>query len=495
MVKKVEWQYYFARKFSLQRFEVVLRVFISDFYWKHFKVRLKNIMMKPEEGGNHAIWLDGGEYDRAIRKIFVVVCRDLKTFHYYRQMIERTQVSWVNAARAVGRATRQDLSRGQLGKLYNKFIYWHQEHFNKPIWIIFPIEPVLSAAVEKTLRAILARTMRQDEYDRWMKIIFSQEEKNVITKMHEAVLQAALKIKVGKMSATARVRIAESLALQYGFIPCYDVIDPPWTADHFSKEIKLVLIKSTEEIRHELHEVSGQFRHARNEFRKFLNAFPMLDRERELFQIAHEFVFLKDDRDDHRRLGCYYGRPLFTELGRRLGLSTKEASYLSIEETKKYFTTGIAPSVAIIRERVQGYVLLRKHGNPMVIASGAKMKKMLARELGTRVATLENEVRGFVGSPGTVSGNVVIIHTKHDLRRVHDGAIMVSVTTNPDYVPAMRKCKAIVTDEGGITSHAAIVCRELGIPCVVGTKNGTKVFKEGDKVEVRAKHGVIRKLK
>lgn len=103
-------------------------------------------------------------------------------------------------------------------------------------------------------------------------------------------------------------------------------------------------------------------------------------------------------------------------------------------------------------------------------------------------------MRGLVGAPGKVSGRVVIIHTKHDLRRVFDGAILVSVTTNPDYVPAMRKCKAIVTDEGGITSHAAIVCRELRIPCVVGTKNGTKVFKDGDRVEVDATKGIVRKI-
>ena len=66
--------------------------------------------------------------------------------------------------------------------------------------------------------------------------------------------------------------------------------------------------------------------------------------------------------------------------------------------------------------------------------------------------------------------------------------------TSPDYVPAMQRAAAIVTDEGGITSHAAIVARELGLPCIVGTVHATKSLKNGDRVEVDAFTGVVRKI-
>lgn len=66
--------------------------------------------------------------------------------------------------------------------------------------------------------------------------------------------------------------------------------------------------------------------------------------------------------------------------------------------------------------------------------------------------------------------------------------------TNPDLVTAMKIAGAIVTDLGGITSHAAIVSRELNIPCVIGTKIATKVFKDGDMVEVDANRGDVRKI-
>ena len=65
----------------------------------------------------------------------------------------------------------------------------------------------------------------------------------------------------------------------------------------------------------------------------------------------------------------------------------------------------------------------------------------------------------------------------------------------PDFVPAMRKARAVVTDRGGITSHAAIISRELNIPCVVGTGIATELFKDGDRIEVDAVKGIARKLK
>ena len=75
------------------------------------------------------------------------------------------------------------------------------------------------------------------------------------------------------------------------------------------------------------------------------------------------------------------------------------------------------------------------------------------------------------------------------------GEILVALMTTPEVVPVMKKAAAIVTDEGGLTCHAAIVSRELQTPCVVGTKYATKIFKNSDLIEVDAYRGIARKLK
>ena len=84
--------------------------------------------------------------------------------------------------------------------------------------------------------------------------------------------------------------------------------------------------------------------------------------------------------------------------------------------------------------------------------------------------------------------------TCNDSRALEDvkkGDVLVTRMTTPDFVPAMMKTAAIVTDEGGMTSHAAIVSRELGVPCVVGTVHATKILKEGAMVTVDGSNGLV----
>ncbi len=94
------------------------------------------------------------------------------------------------------------------------------------------------------------------------------------------------------------------------------------------------------------------------------------------------------------------------------------------------------------------------------ISSGQNAEKIIQEQLQNTHASTGTEVHGICGSRGSATGKVVIVHTKKDLPLVKQGDIMIAVTTHPDFVPAMRRAAAIVTDEGGVTSHAAIVSRE-----------------------------------
>lgn len=98
---------------------------------------------------------------------------------------------------------------------------------------------------------------------------------------------------------------------------------------------------------------------------------------------------------------------------------------------------------------------------------------------------------GLAASPGVASGIVKIIHDISELEKIKKGDVMVTEMTNPDMVVAMQKSAAIVTDEGGVTSHAAIVSREMGIPAVVGTDDATKKLKDGDEITVDGNSGKV----
>lgn len=105
--------------------------------------------------------------------------------------------------------------------------------------------------------------------------------------------------------------------------------------------------------------------------------------------------------------------------------------------------------------------------------------------------TAKPDLTGESASPGNASGIVIIIKSPKEINRVQKGHILVTSMTSPDFVPAMKKVSGIITDKGGQTSHAAIVSRELGVPCVVGTKTATKVLKEGDLVTLNGTTGEI----
>lgn len=106
-------------------------------------------------------------------------------------------------------------------------------------------------------------------------------------------------------------------------------------------------------------------------------------------------------------------------------------------------------------------------------------------------ATAPIILQGYGASPGVASGPVIIVTDARDTSRMKEGDIMVSSMTNPDMVPAMRKVVGIITDEGGMTCHAAIVSRELGTPAVVGTKQATSLLREGQIVTIDGEKGII----
>ncbi|PIN86593.1 hypothetical protein COV19_03680 [Candidatus Woesearchaeota archaeon CG10_big_fil_rev_8_21_14_0_10_44_13] len=107
----------------------------------------------------------------------------------------------------------------------------------------------------------------------------------------------------------------------------------------------------------------------------------------------------------------------------------------------------------------------------------------------------ESYVRGFAASRGIITGKAKIILNTNDFGKLEAGDILITTMTSVDFIPVMEKVAAFVTNEGGITCHASIVSREMNKPCVIGTKIATKIFKDGDLVEVDADKGIVRKIK
>lgn len=187
-------------------------------------------------------------------------------------------------------------------------------------------------------------------------------------------------------------------------------------------------------------------------------------------------------------------KSLFNEIARRLGLSYSqliEMRGVEILESLKQ-AESIVP-LEKLNERVKESAIILD-GEKVIVLAGKQLEEYKKQEL--KEETFENiiELSGQGASPGNARGTVRLVLYDADAAKVEKGDILIAPATNPTLVPAMERAGAIVTDEGGLLSHAAIVSRELGIPCLVGTKIGTKVFKDGDLVEVDTQNGVIKKV-
>ena len=119
--------------------------------------------------------------------------------------------------------------------------------------------------------------------------------------------------------------------------------------------------------------------------------------------------------------------------------------------------------------------------------SSEKRKKQL-EELKDQIV-----LEGLAASPGIAPGKVKVVRNVAQISKVEKGDILVAQMTSPDWVPTMKKSRGIITDEGGVTCHAAIVSRELGIPCVVGTGRAMEILEDGDEVTVNGYEGVVYK--
>lgn len=163
---------------------------------------------------------------------------------------------------------------------------------------------------------------------------------------------------------------------------------------------------------------------------------------------------------------------------------------LTKEELRAYFSKSTLPQKFELKKRDTRSALLRDRTSFSFYTGSAvdKIEKLLSHRGNA------SSVKGQVAFYGKVVGTVRIVLDPQKVKEFKSGDILVTGATRPEFLSLMVKAGAIVTDAGGILSHAAITARELKKPCVIGTKIATKVFKDGDRVEVDAEAGIVRKI-
>jgi len=213
----------------------------------------------------------------------------------------------------------------------------------------------------------------------------------------------------------------------------------------------------------------------------------ILGKEGHLVNMFQYLIYYRTHRTDIMNKAAYLAVPMFEKTAKSLGLTYDEfllCSALEVLNEK-------IPDKKILAERKKDCTTLLDNGK-LSCLTGEESKKIIDF-FEEKVGDIK-EFRGTIACKGNVEGKVKVIINKKDFDKVEKGNILVTSMTTPEMVPIMKLASAFVTDEGGVTCHAAIISREMNKPCIIGTKIATKALKDGDEVEVDADKGEVRKV-
>lgn len=365
---------------------------------------------------------------------------------------------------------------------YKKFAQINAEFiaFN---FFIYLADPVIDRMLRKLLVVYLDSINQMDKIQNYLVCISSSILKPAV------VLEQSALLKIIANNKSKNKNILRAHFEKFKWFPCYNPSDDPYTLEHYLNEIKLYTASSA---KNKLKNIATEQKKHSSEFKKLLRNIKNKDLKK-LVNITNKICYYREHRNDLRRQGLCNVRALYDAIGSKLNLTAKEVCYLTNSEIQESLRNGIC---SVTKQQIRGrfkHYLIFTDINNNVFDDSKEMIQKTSKLINNKISS-NKIITGTIAVKGIVRGLVRVVSSIKVLHSFKSGEILVASMTAPEYVPAMKKAAAVITDEGGITCHAAIISRELGIPCIVGTKLATKILKDGDLVEVNSENGTIKKL-
>ncbi|MFH1111658.1 MAG: PEP-utilizing enzyme [Patescibacteria group bacterium] len=378
----------------------------------------------------------------------------------------------------------QKISDADLVKLYRKF---HQLSFRR--FTSSAIIDHFALGTDQLIASLLKKEVGNQKNKSSFTDIFSKAtapaHQSFINQAEMELLQIAIK-------QPKNLAVIKKYQKKYFWIRNNYTSSNILSVDYFKKEIN-VWVKSKADLKFKYNQLKNTAKINKQNKATIFKKYQFSQLLLTLLKISEDFTWWQDERKKATYLNIYIGDTILSEMARRRRVSKILTRFLLLNEVESFFINQV-PSVKELKSR-QKEVVVIVWGHNNFVATGRAAQKIRQIMFPINKQDKVMDIRGLTASVGRVSGKVKIIGSVKEINRVNKGDILVAVMTRPDYIAGIKKAAAIVTNEGGITCHAAIVARELGIPCIIATKIATKIFKDGDVVEVNANHGVVTLLK
>lgn len=435
------------------------------------------------ENGNGAAYFDPIQISAMGEKIASKVRENPLFLKQHIDQLLNASNYLLSISKKIGESNLSLLTLNQIESKLDLFVEAHLK-FGPFMMIPIAIEKVITSLVRERLLKNEIISGDENKLEFYLsKLMVPKEQSQVIFEMRDFN-------KIINLVKTGEVKEYQSLLEKhwgkYKWLAVYSPSDEPYTLEYFEKRLQDELVLNPKEPKTVI-EVDDRPEDITKKLGlgEDINSF---------VELLREYVYLRTYRVEQLCKAYFYVQPLFKEIAKRAKVSLYELCLCSLEEIRKFLDGGSLPSSNEIKRRKSKYLYIVKNGN-FELFSGKNAEDVFLKEVGEEDVILEVKViKGSSASKGIGKGKVHVILSKNEIPDFKNGEVLVTIMTNPDFVVIMKKAVAIVTDEGGVLCHAAIVSRELGIPCVVGTKVATKVLKNGDMVEVDAFKGLVKKV-
>jgi phosphoenolpyruvate synthase/pyruvate phosphate dikinase len=252
---------------------------------------------------------------------------------------------------------------------------------------------------------------------------------------------------------------------------------------------KEIAVKNAQQIKAELQKMSSNITVLQEEKKQVIARLKTNKKDKRVFELLKSAIVWHDKRKEDMMKQFYYLFSAIKNLSIVTGIDRDYFYSFTLAELESYLETGFLP-----KKKPQTIFIAYKKGKKSEYFYGTIADKLLRAALKIGKKKKLSGIIASKGNDGKIQGRVRIITDPRN-NEFKNGEILVTSMTRVEFVPLMRKAKAVITDEGGLACHAAIISRELGIPCIIGTKIATKILKNGDLVEVDADKGIVKILK
>lgn len=406
---------------------------------------------------------------------------------------------------------KEDLSAKDSKELYDlldKFAQWQGK-----IYAIGTAIPVLDfqdfSYVENFLKGYLKKKVSLEQYKEYYTLFTEPPANSFAQDQEEDLLNIIIKywnfknwrkdVETKKLSELKKAhpdfyKDLENHTIKHAWV-YYAYAGPESTEEDFLNFAKDYIIRLEDPNKH-LENLDKKRKDIEQRKEEFYKEKKVSGHERYMLDLAGKFVWGKPRRKDYQAKAYFHAQKLQMEIAKRLHISLNQMRHTPFDILEKSLVSDEKLDVSIINKIIKRHLILPNDDGSLEIFYGEdidRINKQIKREE-EDVDLNVSELSGTTACPGKIKGVVKIVNDIPDMSKMEYGDILVSVNTTPNIVAAMKKAAAIVTDEGGLTCHAAIVSRELDTPCVIGTKIASKLFKDGDMVEVDANKGIVKKI-